>query len=81
MPRYFFDVSHNSSEPDPDTEGSELADIHAAQAAAVRLCGEMVQEIDRTFWQTPLWQLRVTDLDRRLLFTLTFSAEENAVPI
>lgn len=79
MPRYFFHVSHHSA--DHDTEGSELPDIHAAQAAAVRLCGEMIQEIDRRFWQTPLWQLRVTNQDQRLLFTLTFSAEDNAVPI
>jgi hypothetical protein len=79
MPRYFFHVAYNSSEP--DTEGSELPDIHAAQVAAVRLCGEMIQEIDKTFWETPLWQLRVTDLDQRLLFTLTFSAEEHAAPI
>ncbi len=79
MPRYFFHVSHHSS--DPDTEGTELPDIQAAQAAAVRLCGEMIQEIDGTFWKKPLWQLQVTNLDRRLLFTLTFSAEEYAAPI
>jgi uncharacterized protein DUF6894 len=79
MPRYFFHVSHKSSEP--DAEGSELPDIHAAQVAAVRLCGEMIQEIDQTFWENPLWQLRVTDKDQRLLFTLTFCGEENAAPI
>ena len=33
MPRYFFHVSHHAS--DPDTEGTELPDIHAAQAAAM----------------------------------------------
>jgi hypothetical protein len=76
MPRYFFHVSHHAS--DPDTEGTELPDIHAAQAAAVRLCGEMIQEIDATFWKAPLWQLQVTDQGHRLLFTLTFSAEEQA---
>ena len=79
MPRYFFDVSHRTSQP--DIEGSEFPDIHAAQVAAVHLCGEMIREIDSTFWETPLWQLRVTNQDRRLLFTLTFSAEENAAPI
>lgn len=76
MPRYFFHVSHLESEP--DTEGSELSDTDAAQAAAVRLCGEMIREISPAFWDTPLWQLRVTNQDQRLLFTLTFSAEVQA---
>jgi hypothetical protein len=76
MPRYFFHVSHGSS--DPDTEGTELPDLHAAQAAAARLCGEMIAEMDSKFWEAPLWQLRVTNHDQRLLFTLTFSAEEHA---
>ncbi len=48
MPRYFFNVSHHSTHP--DTEGSELADIHAAQIEAVRLCGEMIRDIDDSFW-------------------------------
>ena len=79
MPRYFFHVSHHSS--DPDTEGSELPNLQAAQTAAVRLCGEMIQEIDGKFWDAPLWQLRVTNQDQRLLFTLTFSAEDHTAPI
>jgi hypothetical protein len=79
MPRYFFHVDHHSSQP--DTEGSEFPDVPAARAAAVRLCGEILKEIDRTFWDSPLWQLRVTDHDRLLLFTLTFSAEEHAAAI
>ena len=78
MPRYFFHVSHHSSES--DTEGTEFPDIHAAQTEAVRLCGEMIREIDDSFWDVPLWQLRVTDADQRLLFTLTFSGEEHAAP-
>jgi hypothetical protein len=78
MPRYFFDVSHQSSHP--DTEGSELPDLQAAHAQAIRLCGEMIREMDSSFWETPLWQLRVTNQSRRLLFTLTFSAEEHPAP-
>lgn len=73
MPRYFFHLSHRASRP--DTEGSELPDLQAARAAAVRLCGEIIQEIDGSFWDAPLWQLRVTDQDQQTLFTLTFSAE------
>ena len=79
MPRYFFHVDHHESEP--DGEGSELPDIQTARAQAVRLCGEMIQELDGTFWKAPLWQLKVTDHDQRLLFTLTFSAEDHAATI
>ena len=74
MPRYFFNLLHH---PDgPDTQGSEFSDIHAAREAAVRLCGEMIAEIDGTFWDARLWQLEVADHERKRLFTLTFSAEE-----
>ena len=74
MPRYFFNLLH---EPHGhDRQGSELSDIHAARTAAVRLSGEMIQEIDGAFWQAPLWQLEVTDHDRTRLFMLSFSAEE-----
>jgi hypothetical protein len=78
VPLYFFNVSHHSLQP--DTEGSEFPDIYAAQAEAVRLCGEMIRDIDDSFWEVPLWQLRVTNDDQRLLFTLTFSGEEHAAP-
>lgn len=75
MPRYFFHVSLPIAEP--DNEGTELPDIQTAQQAAVRLCGELIREIEGKFWEAPLWQMRVTDHERRLLFTLTFSAEDH----
>ena len=75
MPRYFFDVLHHGAQP--DMEGHEFADIHAARMAAVRLCGELIKEIDGKFWDAPKWQLQVTGYDRELLFKLTFSAEEH----
>lgn len=78
MPRYFFHVV--SPTPDPDDEGFEFPDIYAAQAAAVRLCGEMITEIDGKFWQDPMWRLEVRSREYRLLFTLTLSAEEHDVP-
>ncbi len=78
MPRYFFNVV--SPSPGPDNEGFELPDIYAAQTAAVRLCGEMIKEIDGKFWEEPIWRLEVTSHDFRLLFTLTFSAEEHDAP-
>ena len=76
MPRYFFDVIYPLSEPDAD--GTEFADIYAAQAAAVRLCGEVLRDIEGKFWDNPIWRLEVKNHDRRLLFTLTFSAEDHA---
>ena len=75
MPRYFFHVVHPSSER--DTDGHEFPDIYAAQAAAVRLCGEIIQEIDGRFWENPVWRLEVRSQQSRLLFTLTFTAEEH----
>lgn len=76
MPRYFFNLAHHIS--GPDLEGSELADIHSARAAALRLCGEMIREIDEKFWEAPSWRLDVADQDNRILFTLTFAAEDPA---
>jgi len=74
MPLYFFDISLPT--PELDTMGSEFPDIHAARMAAVRLCGELIQEIDGKFWEEPVWQMKVADQKHRLLFTLTFSAED-----
>ncbi|MDB5734396.1 MAG: hypothetical protein JWP16_1803 [Alphaproteobacteria bacterium] len=74
MPRYFFNVQDSSGR---DIEGSELADLHAAKEAAVRLCGEMIREIDGAFWDAPLWRLEVTNPQNRLLFSLTFAAEDH----
>jgi hypothetical protein len=76
MPRYFFHVSRHDSRPDND--GSYLPDIHAAKAAALRLCGELIQEIDESFWTGPQWELRVTNDQQTLLFTLSFSGEDAA---
>ena len=75
MPRYFFNVIHDSAQP--DTVGTEFPDIYAAQSAAVRLCGDIITEMDGKFWELPIWRLQVTSGDRRLLFTFTFLAEEH----
>ena len=72
MPRYFFNLLGRSTEP--DSEGSEFPDIQAAQAAAVRLCGELIRELDGTFWEEPNWRLQVTNHDQKILLTFTFSA-------
>ena len=75
MPRYFFNVLDRSSEPDRD--GSEFPDIYAAQAAAMRLCGELIREMDGEFREGPIWRLQVTSHDKEPLLTFTFSVEEH----
>ncbi|HET7085136.1 MAG TPA: hypothetical protein VFI23_10220 [Rhizomicrobium sp.] len=75
MPRYFFNVLDRSAEP--DREGSEFPDILAAQAAAVRYCGELIKEMDGKFWEEPTWRLQLVGHDNRILLTFTFSAEEH----
>jgi hypothetical protein len=77
LPRYFFNVQHSPS--GPDSEGSELPNLHAAREAAVKLCGEMIREMDDRFWDAPLWRLEVTNLEKRLLFSLTFAGEQHAL--
>ena len=75
MPRYFFNVIDGSVEL--DREGSEFPDIYAAQIAAVRLCGELIKEMDGKFWEESSWRMQVTSHDERILLTFTFSVEEH----
>lgn len=76
MPRYYFNVRHRISEI--DAEGVELADIHAAEIAAVKLCGELIKELDGNFWEAPVWRLEVTNAEQKILFRLTFSGDEHS---
>ena len=75
MPRFFFHVDDGACLPDP--EGSELVDIDAARAEAVRLSGAILRDSGKQFWdRNTRWRLHVTDADSYLLFTLHFSADE-----
>jgi hypothetical protein len=75
MPRYFFHVHDGTS--DPDLEGTELPDIYAAQAEAIRASGEMLSDLGAKFWNGAEWKMEVRDETGRHLFTLRFSAEEH----
>lgn len=75
MPRYFFHVIDGASFR--DETGTELPDIDAARAQAIRLSGEILQETGARFWNGTAWKLIVTDNDERTLFELRFSAEEH----
>ena len=80
MPRYFFHVDNGVFSADPD--GTELADLAAAQAAAVTLSGEIVREKGLAFWASGSpWRLHFTDQAHQLLFTLQFSANVPSAPV
>ena len=74
MPRYFFHVIDGHS--DIDTDGTELPDVHVAQAEAIRLVGEILRDMGGRFWDGTQWRLEVADEEARVLFVLHFSAEE-----
>ena len=74
MPRYFFHVYDGSSAP--DTDGTELADIYTAQAAAIRTSGEILRDMRAKFWDGTEWKLEVADELGDTLFLLCVSTEE-----
>lgn len=74
MPRYFFNVIDGYSLI--DDEGTELPDIYAAQAAAIRTSGEILRDMGAKFWNDTEWRLEVLDEHGQILFVLHFSAEE-----
>ena len=74
MPRYFFNVLDGCSSS--DDEGTDLPDIYAAQAMAIRTSGEVLRDMGARFWNEADWRLEVQDEHRRALFVLRFSAEE-----
>ena len=76
MPRYFFHIMDGRSAP--DLTGTELSDIYATRAAAVRASGEMLREIGSRFWNDAEWSMEVQDEAGHRMFTLRFSAEEHA---
>lgn len=74
MPRYFFHL-HDGREQ-PDLVGTELADVYAAQATAIKYSGEILRDMGARFWDATEWRLEVADETGRVLFVLRFSAEE-----
>ena len=74
MPRYFFNIIDGYSLV--DEEGTELPDIYAAQAMAIRTSGEVLRDMGAKFWNDTEWKLEVLDEHGEILFVLHFSAEE-----
>ncbi len=75
MPQFFFDVTDSSYDPDPI--GTELPDVYAAQAEAVRASGGMLRDVGARFWNNPEWFMEVKDEAHRRLFTLRMSGTEH----
>ena len=73
MPRYFFHVRDGASAE--DREGTELADLLAAQREAVTMSGEIIRSLGAAFWTRTQWVLEVCSEAGEVLFVLRFAGE------
>lgn len=78
MPRYFFNTKDGYQIH--DDEGTELSDVYNAQEEAIRMSGQILRDMGAKFWNGTDWKLEVSDEHSRVLFILTFSAEELLEP-
>jgi hypothetical protein len=74
MPRYFFHVYHDRAEP--DDEGEELPDKHAAWKEATITAGQILQGLDDSLTPAREWRMEVTDEFQNPLFVLHISEEK-----
>jgi len=73
MPRYFFNVRDGLDIPDHD--GTELAGLDEARAAAVVAPAKAIRDLGPKFWHSrEAWQMHVTDESGATICTLNFSA-------
>jgi hypothetical protein len=73
MPRYFFNVYHERSEP--DEVGEELPDRHAAWKEATITAGQILQGLDGQLGPNRDWRMEVTDEFANPLFVINVSAK------
>jgi uncharacterized protein DUF6894 len=76
MPRYFFHIRHDTDQP--DLEGEELPDMHAAWKEATVTAGQVIQNIDGKLRPGHDWRLQVTDEFANTLYELHVSARKPA---
>ncbi len=74
MPRYFFDVHDGTSLP--DSEGTELPDREAMRSEAIRMAGQILDDLDGRF-RGEEWTMNVRDDGERVVLTLRFSVTEH----
>jgi hypothetical protein len=75
MPRYFFNVFHDTR--NLDEVGEELADQHAAWKEATVMAGQILQSLDGRLKPGHDWRMEVEDEFRNPLFLLQISAEKS----
>jgi hypothetical protein len=74
MPRYFFDIHHDTTHI--DEQGEELADQHAAWKEATVMAGQTLQSLDGTLKPGHDWKMEVADEFRNTLFVLHIAASK-----
>ncbi len=78
MPRYFFHIRDDHSEP--DLEGTELPDIHAARQTAIRYAGEILNDDAHRVALGQDWRMEVTDGSGLVRFRLDFHVTDVLTP-
>ena len=78
MLRFFFHV--HDGQDFPDTEGSKLPNLAAAQSEAIRASGDMLRghKGGADFWTGDDWTMNVVDEMGQRVLTLRFSGTEYA---
>ncbi len=76
MPKYFFHITHDSHQIDP--EGVELPDKHAAWKEATVTAGEILQSLDGRLKPGHDWRMDVADEFQHTLYVLHIQAEKPA---
>jgi uncharacterized protein DUF6894 len=74
MPRYFFHIYHGTTQP--DLEGEELPDRHAAWKEATVNAGKTIQNIDGKLRPGRDWRMQVTDEFANTLYELQVTARK-----
>jgi hypothetical protein len=74
MPRYFFNIYHETS--NIDSVGEELPDDQAAWREATIITGELVRELDGRFRPGQQWRLEVLDEIKELLYVIWLTGHQ-----
>jgi hypothetical protein len=78
MSRYFFHVM--DGKVSADTNGKEFASLAAARVEAAATAGRMLADMEGIGWHTGReWIMTVADDLGRVVFTLTFSANDHGI--
>ena len=76
MPRYFFHTTNGRHTP--DAEGLDLANVSAAQTAAIKLAGELLKDAPDLLRETTDLKVEVMDAKAVTLFTVLVTVSHPA---